>query len=373
MEDRDVDAVVRALRAAWITSGPRVAEFEAAFAARVGAAHAVSFSSGTAGLQAAVSAAGLGPGDEAVTTPLTFCATANCLLHVGAKPVFADVRDDSLTLDPEDAVRRMTSRTKAVLPVDYAGRPADLDAFMALAEKKGLTVIEDACHALGAEYHGRPVGSVSHMTVFSLHPVKHITTGEGGIVATSDDALARALRLYRNHGIDSDARRRQAEGEWRYDMVALGSNGRLTDFASALGLSQLARLDENLARRREIAAQYDEAFAGRPGLKAPATGGGVRHARHLYPLRLDLPRLRAGRDEIFRALRAENIGVNVHYIPVYEFTYYRERFGDLTGSCPKAEAAFAELLSLPMFHGMGGRDVDDVIEAVGKVIDHFRE
>ncbi len=368
LDEEDVRAVVTTLRSDWLTTGPKIAEFEEALAARVGAKFAVSFSSGTAALHAAAFAAGLVPGDEAITTPLTFCATANCVLYQGAAPVFADVCKDTLNLDPDQALGRITARTKAILPVDFAGHPAALDAL--LAEKHGLVVIEDACHALGAEHCERRVGSRAHMTVFSFHPVKHITTGEGGMVTTDDSGYARRLRLFRNHGVESDARRRQAQGEWHYEMVALGYNYRLTDIGAALGLSQLRKLDANLARRREIARRYTAAFRDFAGVIPPAVRDHVSPAWHLYPIRLELARLRVGRAEIFRALRAENIGVNVHYIPVHLHPYYRQRFGYRGGEFPIAEGAYAQLLSLPMFHAMTDNDVADVIEAVKKVVEY---
>jgi perosamine synthetase len=255
IEEDDIQAVVDVLRSDWLTTGPKVAEFEEAFAARVGAKYAVSFSSGTAALHGAAFAAGLKPGDEAITTPMTFAATANCVLYQGATPVFADVSADTLNLDPEKVAAQITPRTRAIIPVDYAGHPADLDAIMELAERHGLVVIEDACHALGAEYRGRRTGSIADLTVFSFHPVKHLATGEGGMVTTDRADCAEALRRFRNHGISSDARQRQAEGQWRYEMVLLGFNYRLTDIACALGLSQLKKLEANLSRRREIAAR----------------------------------------------------------------------------------------------------------------------
>jgi perosamine synthetase len=371
IEDDDIRAVVEVLRSDWITTGPKVAEFEEAFAERVGAKYAVSFSSGTAALHGAAFAAGLGPGDEAITTPMTFCATANCVVYQGAKPVFADICADTLNIDPDEVKRRIKPRTKAILPVDYAGHPADLDSILELADRYGLVVIEDACHALGAEYKGRRVGSISHMTVFSFHPVKHITTGEGGMVTTDDPELTRRLRMFRNHGIDSDARRRQAEGQWYYEMVALGYNYRLADIGCALGISQLRKLEQNLARRRWIAKQYTAVFAGVPGIVPLTERAGAVSAWHLYPIRLDLNRLRATRAEIFAALRAENIGVNVHYIPVYYHPYYRKQFGYQRGECPIAEAAYESLISLPMFHGMTDQDIEDVVRGVKKVLDYY--
>ncbi len=371
VDEEDIAAVVETLRSDWLTTGPKVSEFEEAFAAWVGARYAVSFSSGTAALHGAAFAAGIETGDEAITSPLTFAATANCVLYQGGKPVFADVQEDTLNINPERVSKCVTSRTKVLLPVDYAGHPADLDELRSIADRHGLTIVEDACHALGAEHRGRRVGSISHMTVFSFHPVKHLTTGEGGMVATDNLRFADTLRKFRNHGISSEARERQAQGQWHYEMVLLGFNYRLTDIACALGLRQLSKLESNLARRREIAAKYNDALRGLTGVVAPKAQKDVLPAWHLYPVRMDLNSLSAGRGEIFQALRAENIGVNVHYIPVHLHPYYRNRFGYKPGDYPVAESAYERLISLPMFHGMTDRDVDDVINAVRKVVSEY--
>ena len=307
LDDADIQAVVEVLKSDWLTTGPKVGEFEERFAAWVGARHAVSFSSGTAALHGAAFAAGLGPGDEAVTTPLTFCATANCILYQGATPRFADVSADTLNLDPEEVAKKLSarasSRLKAIIAVDYGGHPAALDELRELAKSRGALLIEDACHALGAEYHGKRVGSLADMTVFSFHPVKHLTTGEGGMVAINDARLAETLRRFRNHGINSEARQRQESRQWFYEMVLLGFNYRLTDIACALGLSQLEKLEANLARRREIAAQYAAAFRKMAAFVTPAVREGVNPAWHLYPIRLNLEMLTVGRGEIFRSLR----------------------------------------------------------------------
>ena len=371
IDDDDVRAVIEVLRSDWITTGPKVAEFEEAFAECVGAKYAVSFSSGTAALHGAAFAAGLGPGDEAITTPMTFCATANCVVYQGARPVFADVCPDTLNIDPDDVARRITSRTKAIFPADYAGHPADLDPILELADRHGLVVIEDACHALGAEYKGRRVGSISHLTVFSFHPVKHITTGEGGMVTTDDAELARRLRMFRNHGIDSDARRRQAEGQWYYEMVALGYNYRLTDIGCALGLSQLKKLEHNLVRRRQIAQRYTEVFAMMPEIRPLAVFLDRAPAWHLYVIRLNLEHLSVGRTEVFKALRAENIGVNVHYVPVPWHPYY-QKCGYVKGQWPIAESAYERIISLPIFPAMSDQDIEDVVAACTKVIQAYR-
>ena len=371
VDDADIQAVVDVLRSDWLTTGPKVGEFEQAFAAYVGAGYAVSFSSGTAALHAAAFTAGLKPGDEAITTPLTFAATVNCILYQGATPVFADVSSDTLNIDPAQVEKKITPRTRAVIPVDYAGHPADLDSVLGFARKHGLIVIEDACHALGAEYKGSRIGSMADMTVFSFHPVKHVTTGEGGMVATNNPQFAETLSRFRNHGISSDARQRQSAGQWHYEMVLLGFNYRLPDIVCALGIEQLKKLESNLSRRRQIAAMYGAAFRDVPGIIAPIVKSEVNPAWHLYPVRLDLEKLSVHRGQVFRALRAENIGVNVHYIPVHLHPYYRDRFGYRGGEFPIAEDAYSRLISLPMFHSMSDQDVADVSHAVKKVLANY--
>jgi perosamine synthetase len=302
---------------------------------------------------------------------LTFCATANCVLYQGARPVFADVCADTLNLDVEKAKAAVTERTKAILPVDYSGNPANIYPTMAFAEERGLIVIEDASHALGAKTAGRPVGSIAHLTTFSLHPVKHVTSGEGGMVTTDRLDFAHILRRFRNHGISTDARQRQSAGQWYYEMVLLGMNYRLPDINCALGISQMSRLAENLARRRQIASAYEEGLRGLAGLRLPQTVGDVTPAWHLYPVRVDASSLTGDRAQIFRALRAENIGVNVHYIPVHLHPYYRQRFGYQGGEYPVAESAYEQLLSIPMFHGMTDQDICDVIRAMEKVFHRY--
>ena len=370
MTEADVAAVARALQADWITGGPGVAEFERCLAARVGAAHGVAVSSGTAALHVAAFAAGLRPGDEAIVPPLTFAATANAVLYLGATPVFADVRPDTLTLDPDCVAGKITPRTRAILGVDFAGLPCDWDRLRALAERKGARLLDDAAHALGATYRGRPLGAVADVTAFSFHPVKHVTTGEGGMVTTEDAALAERARRFRNHGITSEASDRFSRGQWHYEMVDLGFNYRLTDLQCALGLSQFQRLDDALARRRAIATRYRTALAGAPGLTLQALPAGYEHAWHIFPILLDLDRLAGDRRAVFAALRAEGIGVNVHYIPVYWHPYY-QRLGYAKGLCPVAEAAYERLITLPLFPAMNDADVEDVLTAVRKVIGHF--
>jgi UDP-4-amino-4,6-dideoxy-N-acetyl-beta-L-altrosamine transaminase len=371
IDESDVQAVVSALRSEWITCGPWVHDFEEAFAEAVNATYAVSFSSGTAALHAAVFAAGLEEGDEAITCPLTFCATANCVLYHSGHVRFADIDEATLLIDPEKVEELLSGSTRVILPVDYGGQPADLDAIMRLAEKRGIVVIEDACHALGASYAGRRVGSVSHMTAFSLHPVKHVTAGEGGMVTTDQSELAQRLRTFRNHGIDTDARSRNATGTWYYEMIALGFNYRLSDIASALGRSQLSRLPEMVGRRRDIAASYDNALADVAGIRLPVERSSGESSWHLYPIRVRLAEVRADRAGIVRALHAEGIGASVHYIPVYLHPYYQRELGYGEGICPVSEQAYEELISLPIFPGMTDQDVEDVIDAVVKVMGHY--
>jgi perosamine synthetase len=371
LDEEDIGAVVEVLHSVWLTTGPKVGEFEEHFAGWVGAKYAVSFSSGTAALHGAAFAAGIRTGDEAITTPMTFCATANCIVYQNATPVFADVCPDTLNIDPDQVAKKISERTRAIIAVDYAGHPAELEKLRTLAERHGLVFVEDACHALGAEFRGTRVGVLADMTVFSFHPVKHLTTGEGGMVTTNDAKLAEMLRRFRNHGISSEARQRQESGQWFYEMVLLGFNYRLTDIACALGISQLNRLEANLARRREIAARYNRAFRDISAIEIPFVQEDVYPAWHLYAIRLNLEKLSAGRAEIFRALRAENLGVNVHYIPVHLHPYYRERFGHAAGECPVAENAYERLVSLPMFHAMSDQDVEDVAAAVSKVCEAY--
>lgn len=370
VDDDDVEAVVTALRSDWLTTGPEVEAFEAEFAAAVGARHAVAVSNGTAALHAAAFAAGAGPGRTVITTPLTFAASANCARYLGANVGFADVRADLLTLDPARLGELIAPGCAAVVAVDFAGMPADLDELKAAAGRVGALLIEDAAHALGGCYRGRPVGSIADMTTFSFHPVKQITSAEGGVVATDDDTLAGRLRLFRNHGIATDARQREANGSWFYEMTELGFNYRLTDLQCALGRSQLRKLPRWLERRRAIAARYDAAFAADDRLERPGRAADRESAWHLYPIRLRLDRVRVDRAQIFRALRAENIGVNVHYIPVPWHPYY-QRAGFERGGWPIAEQAYERLISLPMWAGMSDADVDDVIGAVQKVLEAY--
>ena len=372
VSDADVAAVVRALRSDWLTTGPLVREFEDQFARRLGVGHAVAVSNGTAALHAAMHAIGVGPGDEVIIPAITFVATANAVLYQCGLPVFADVAPDTLLLDPESVAASITPATKVIVVVDYAGQPVDYDRFRALACEHNLLLVSDACHALGARFRGQPVGTLADISTFSFHAVKTITTGEGGMVATNDKMTADRVRAFRNHGISSDHRQRDLQGTFEYDMNALGFNYRLTDLQCALGLSQLQSLDEFLQKRQEIAAFYDHAFTDVLNVQPLCVEPDRVHARHLYVLLFDLEALTADRAALYRALRAEGIGVNVHYRPVYLQPYYRQHVAETTRHCPNADAVYSRMLTVPLFAGMSRADAEDVVAAVRKVVTRYR-
>jgi len=371
IDEEDIAAVSEVLRSDWITTGPKVAEFEQAFAKMVGSSEGVAISSGTAALHAAMYALGVGPGDEVIVPPITFAASANCILYQGATPVFADVNPATVLIDPISVESKITSRTKAIIAVDYAGQACDYDNLHEIAESHQIHLVDDACHALGGKYKEKPVGSLADLNTFSLHPVKHITSGEGGVITTDDPTYARKMRMFRNHGISTDHRQRAMSDSWFYEMVGLGYNYRLTDFQCALALNQLKKLAGWVFKRQEIAKRYDKAFSRIPEISALDVQKGVSHAYHLYVIRLNLERLRTDRMTIFKALRSEGIGVNVHYIPVYLHPFYQNTLGMGHGICPKAEKAYEEIISLPIFPKMNNNDVEDVIRAVTKVISAF--
>lgn len=367
IDDQDIAAVAEVLRSDWLTTGPKVPEFEAAFAEYVGAQYAVAVSNGTAALHAAMHALGIGPGDEVIVTPMTFAASANCVLYQGATPVFADVDPDTLLIDPAQVEAKITPRTKAIVTVDYTGQPCDYDALYAIAEHHGLAIVDDACHAVGGSYKGRAVGTLADLNTFSLHPVKHFTTGEGGLITTDNEALAQRMRVFRNHGITTDHRQRSESGGFFYEMVDLGYNYRITDFQCALGLSQLRKLPASVQKRQALATMYKAALDTIDYITPLQVRDEVSHAYHLYMVQFDLDKLNMSRAEVFKALRAENIGVNVHYIPVHLHPYYRQTLGTHEGLCPVAEAAYERLVTLPMFPEMTEADVDDVVSAIQKL------
>ena len=368
IEEDDIRAVAEALNDDLITTGPRAGAFEVMFAEYVGSKEAVVVSNGTAALHAAMYAAGIKEGDEVIVPAMTFAASANCVVFQGGTPVFVDVKDDTLLIDPEDVLRKITDRTRAIIPVDYTGQPCDYDTLNEIAKEHNLKVIADACHSIGGNYKGRNVGTLADLSTFSFHPVKHLTSGEGGMIATDDAEWARKMRMFRTHGITTDHKLREEVGTWFYEMVDLGYNYRITDFQCALGMSQLKKLPDRIRQRREIAARYDEAFQGLLGIRPVTVRDDVFHAYHIYVVRLDLDRLTADRSRIHQAFWAEGIGVHVHYIPVHLHPYYRREFGTKEGLCPNAEAAYEEILTIPLYPSMTDIEVEDVIAAAEKVV-----
>lgn len=368
IDEDDINAVVDVLRSDYLTTGPKVLEFEKKFADYTGAKYAVSISNGTAALHAACFAAGIKEGDEVITTPITFAASANAVLYQGAKPVFADIDERTYNIDPKEIEKNITNKTKAIIPVHFTGQPCDMDEIHKIAQKYNLMVIEDAAHALGAEYKGKRIGNLSDMTIFSFHPVKHITTGEGGMITTNNKELYEKLLLFRTHGI---TRKRELfenadEGSWFYDQLCLGYNYRMTDIQCALGLSQLKKADKFLSRRREIAEIYNKAFKELDGVIVPFQKEDRNSSWHLYVIRFELNKIRMSRKEIYNYLISQNIGVNVHYIPVYYLSYYK-KLGYKKGICKNAEKLYEEIITLPLYPKMSDEDVEYVISAVKEV------
>lgn len=373
IDEADVRAVSEVLVSDYLTCGPKIGELEEALCKLTGAKYAVAVSNGTAALHLAAMAAGLGGGDELITTPITFAASANCALYCGARPVFADIDPTTYNIDPQSVRERISEHTKAVVAVDFTGQAAELEPLLQLCHEKGIVLIEDAAHSIGTRYQGRGVGSIADMTTFSFHPVKTVTGGEGGAVLTNDEAYYQKLLLLRAHGITREPEQmvREAEGGWYYEQIGLGMNYRLTDIQAALIVSQLDKLESFIQRRKEIVARYDEAFSKIPELYVQQEIPESDTVRHLYILRIRPERLTRNRREFFDAMAAENICCNVHYIPVYYHPYY-EGLGYRRGLCPQAEKLYEEMMSLPLYYAMTDQDVEDVIHAVIKVVESSR-
>lgn len=360
IDQDDIQAVVDVLKSDFLTTGPKIAEFEQTVADYVGAKYAVAISNGTAALHAACFEAGIGPGDEVITTPLTFAASANCVLYCGGTPVFADVDPKTYNIDPEDIRRKITDRTKAIIAVHLAGQPCDMDAIHSIAHEYGLIVIEDGAHALGSVYKGKKVGSLSDMTTFSFHPVKPITTGEGGMIVTDNEEFYKKMALFRSHGITrDDSMMTRNDGPWFYQQFDLGYNYRITDIQCALGCSQMKKLDRFLARRKEIVARYNEAFADCDNIITPYQLSDTESGWHLYIVQVK----NCDRRQVFEAMREKGIGVNVHYIPVYMHPYYQEH-GYENVHCANAEEIYSHIISLPLYPGLTSEQQDYVIDTL---------
>lgn len=368
IEDDDIQSVLDVLQSDWLTTGPKIEEFEQVFADFVGVKYAVAVISGTAALHSAMFALNVQPGDEVIVPAMTFVATVNCVVFQGGTPIFSDVDPDTLLIDLSNVNRKINKNTKAIIAVDYAGQPCDYDALRETADKFNLTLVADACHAIGGRYKGKSVGSLAKLNTFSFHPVKHITTGEGGMITTDDLELAQRMRNFRNHGITTTHWQRHKQGSWFYEMFDLGYNYRITDFQSAMGMSQLKKLPKWVRRRQEIAHRYNEAFSNSKFIKPLNVSKDASHAYHLYVVRIAFDRLKINRTQLFAQLKEKGIGVNVHYIPVYLHPYYRKNFDTRVGLCPNAESAYEEILSLPIFPKMTDNDVTFVIDKVIEVL-----
>ncbi|HHV28948.1 UDP-4-amino-4,6-dideoxy-N-acetyl-beta-L-altrosamine transaminase [Acetivibrio mesophilus] len=368
IDEDDINAVVEVLRGDYLTTGPKIKEFEENLAKYTGAKYAVAISNGTAALHAACFAAGIKEGDEVITTPITFAASANCLLYMGAKPVFADIDPDTYNIDPKEIRAKITEKTKAIIPVHFTGQPCDMDEILRIAKEYNLLVIEDGAHAIGAEYKGRKIGILGDMTTFSFHPVKHITTGEGGAITTNSEELYKKLTLFRTHGITREKEELlENHGSWYYEQQYLGYNYRMTDIQAALGISQLKKSDRFLQLRRDYAKLYTEAFESINELVVPYQLDGTNSSWHLYILKLKPERLDCDRKKIFEELQARKIGVNVHYIPVYYHPFYK-KLGYIKGLCPQAEDFYERIITLPLFPKMEREDVRYVISNVKDVL-----
>lgn len=370
--EEEIREVVDTLRSPWITTGPKTRRFEEEFSAFVHAPGALALNSCTAAMHTALVALGVGPGDEVITTPITFAATVNVVEHVGARPVLVDVEPDTLNIDPAKVAAAITSRTRALLPVHYTGHPAELDALEAIARPRGLALIEDAAHAVPASYRGRMIGSGSNPAAFSFYATKNLTTAEGGML-TADPAFLEGARILALHGMSRDAWKRYDQGgSWRYEVVAPGFKYNLTDVASAIGLWQLRKQERFHRRRVQIVDAYTSAFAADDALEPPVRRPHVEHAWHLYVLRLRPDVLRIGRDRFIDELTARNIGTSVHFIPVHLHPFYRKKYGYAPADFPVAFANYERLLSLPLHPGLTDQDVADVIDAVLDVAQTFR-
>ncbi len=374
IDEADIQAVAEVLKGDFLTCGPKVGETESRLCGLTGARHAVLLSNGTAALHAACIAAGIGEGDEVITTPITFAASANCALYCGAKPVFADIGPETWNISPKEIERNITPRTKAVVAVDFTGQAVKLKEIREICRAHSLVLIEDAAHSIGTVYSGQPVGGIADLTTFSFHPVKTVTAGEGGAVMTDNEEYYKKLLLFRAHGItrNQEWMERAPEGGWYYEQIDLGLNYRMTDIQAALLLSQLDKIGRFAERRREIAARYDHAFGEMEEITVQKEIPESDTVRHLYLLNVNLDFLKTDRKTVYDALEAENVGCNVHYIPVYYFPHY-QRLGYKKGLCPNAEALYERLITIPLYYGMSDEDVEGVIRAVRKVMRYFRK
>ena len=361
IDEEDIRAVKEVLSSDWLTTGPKVPEFEGSICDYCACRHAVAVNSGTSALDIAIQSLGLPKGTEVITTPFTFAATSNALIYNGLVPVYADICRDTRNIDSDDIRKKLTKKTGAILFVDFAGQPCDIAELQEICREHDLFMIEDACHALGAEYRGKKIGSLADMTIFSFHPVKLITTGEGGMVTTNDPGRAETLRLLRSHGIDKSAHHLSESGApWAYDMITLGRNYRMTDIQAALGVSQARKIDVFIQKRTKLSRLYHELLQDIPQIEVPVTQDNVTHAWHLYTVLLTGIR----RDAVFSYLKSCNIGVNLHYIPTYHFSYYQKNHPQDPSLYPVTEDVFRSILTLPLYPDLSEEDVVFIVETL---------
>ena len=373
-DQKEIDEIIDTLKSDWVTTGPKMRLFEDKFKDHVGSKYAIAVNSGTAALHISTSCINIKPGDEVITTPFTFVASANCVVYRGGTPIFADIKKDTYNVDPIEIKKKITSKTKAIIPVDFAGQPCDYDEICEIAEENNLFIIEDAAHAVDSEYKGRKIGNISDLTTFSFHPVKNITTAEGGMVTTNNDELYEKMLMFRTHGITKDAVNRFGKsGGYYYDMQYLGFRYNLSELHASLGIQQLNKLESFQKRRHEVVKIYNRELHNIPEITLPYVKKDIKHTWHLYVIQIDYEKLTIDRDYMFKALREENIGVNVHYIPVHYHSYYINNYHLSKGMFPIVEELFPKILTIPLFPRMTDDDVYDVINALEKLIKYYRK
>lgn len=373
IDKEEINEVIDTLKSDWITTGPKMRLFEKKFREYIGCKYAVAVNSGTAALHIATSSIDVNDGDEVITTPLTFVASANCVIYRGGKPVFADVKKNTYNIDPKKIIKKVNEKSKAIIPVHFAGQPCEMDEIQEIADENDLYIIEDAAHAIDAKYKNKKIGNISDLSIFSFHPVKNITTAEGGMVTTNNEELYEKLLMYRTHGISKDAVKRFGKsGGFYYDMQYLGYRYNMSELHAALGIHQLNKLEAFQKRRREIVKIYNEELKQIEGIKIPFKKNHVKHSWHIYVIQLELEKFKVDRDYIFKALREENIGVNVHYIPIHYHSFYQKKYNLKKGLLPRVEWLFPRLLTIPLFPKMTDSDVIDVINSLKKVIRFYK-
>lgn len=373
-DDAEINEVVDTLKSNWVSRGPKTEQFEKEFAGYVGVKHAIAMNSCTAALHTALAAKGIGPGDEVITTPLTFAATVNVIVHTGATPVFVDVDPDTFNINAGAIEAKINGNTRAIVPVHFAGRACDMDKILALGQKYGIFVLEDAAHALHTTYKGRMVGGIGDATAFSFYATKNLSTGEGGMLTTNDDELAEKARLISLHGMSRNAWNRYAKGgKWHYEILFPGFKYNMTDIQAAMGLRQLQKLEKMQKLREAYAKAYSTAFADMKELVIPGAEGDGRHAWHLYVIRLNEEQLTIGRNGFIEELTALNIGTSVHFIPVHLHPFYRDKYNYREGDYPAAEKIYRTEISLPLYPRMSEQDVEDVVHAVKHIVDKYKK